>query len=302
MQTKFFSIIAALFILAASCVQRQNKTQALSIGDMSAEAGNAGVIAETDKEEIALGSPVKPSQVGEFIAPDDDPDDDSYPYRAAPDGKYFHFEGFVSDGDTPWDTFRAYEEVFTSSSTLPPSGVASYGAENLRNDRYRDKGGGVRATAWVEGVAGYGVGERVTMSVKTKAQIEGQDDEIRFRSLLVVNGYAKDATTWKNNSRVKILRLFVGEIHWCDLHLDDIIKPQIFHFPDNLYIYPAKSGRKIPEQGKFAKPSDYEDEDWSKTPVYQTDLTFEIIEVYRGERFDDTCITGIALDVMGGIY
>ena len=194
-------------------------------------------------------------------------------------------------------SFWRYEEEFTASSTLPPSGVARYNAENLQNT-YREEGGSIRTTAWCEGVAGYGIGEHVKMSVKTKAQLEGKDDEIYFMSLLIVNGYARDTTVWKNNSRVKILRLYVGDKHWCDLHLSDIIKPQIFNIPS---IFPAKSGRKIPETGKFAKPLDYEYE-WPNTPVYQTDLIFEIIEVYRGDKFDDTCITGIALNVQGGIY
>jgi len=122
------------------------------------------------------------------------------------------------------------------------------------------------------------------MSITTKAEIEGRDDEIRFRSLLIVNGYAKDAATWKNNTRVKVLRLYVGDRHWCDLHLEDVIKPQIFNFPDGLQIYPVKSGRKIQAGG------------------FRTDLSFEIMEVYPGDKFDDTCITGIALDVAGGIY
>ena len=138
------------------------------------------------------------------------------------------------------------------------------------------------------------------MSVKTKSHAKGADDEIRFCSLLIVNGYAKDATAWKNNSRVKTLRLYVGDRHWCDLHLQDVIKPQIFDFPDNLHIYPAKQGRIIPEKGAFTIP--LADEDNPGTPVFQTDLHFEIVEVYRGDKFDDTCITGIALNVTGGIY
>ena len=242
--------------------------------------------AVVEQSEIPLGSSLKPSEIGEFATfdPDNGSDDGTYPYRADPDGKYFHFEGFVSDGNSQWDTFSVYEEEFTASSTLPASRAIRYDAENLRNDTHREEGGGIRATTWCEGTPGYGIGERIRMSITTKAEIEGRDDEIRFRSLLIVNGYAKDAATWKNNTRVKVLRLYVGDRHWCDLHLEDVIKPQIFNFPDGLQIYPVKSGRKI------------------QTGGFRTDLSFEIMEVYPGDKFNDTCITGIALDVAGGIY
>jgi hypothetical protein len=130
---------------------------------------------------------------------------------------------------------------------------------------------------------------------------EGKDEEIHFCSVMIVNGYARNETVWKNNSRVKLLRLFVDGKPWCDLHLDDIIKPQIFVFPENLHIYPAKSGQIISTEGAFAVPLD--NDSWNpKTSAYMNELKFEIIEVYRGDRFDDTCLTGIALDVRGGVY
>jgi hypothetical protein len=291
----FLTGISVAMILATSCGGRANN-QAVVKGIEQQEVAVQTETTVAKQPDIDFGSSLAPAEIGEFVSPDNDAEDDTYLYSADPNGKFFHFEGFVSQGDSQWDTFWKYEEEFTASSTLAPSGANRYGAENLRNDIHRNEGGGIRATAWVEGAAGYGVGENVKMSVKTKAQLEGKDDEINFRSLLIVNGYAKDAATWKNNSRVKILRLYVGDKHWCDLHLEDIIKPQIFDFPENLQIYPAKSGKQIPEKNRL------DEDDNPKTLVYQTDLSFEIIEVYRGERFDDTCITGIALNVQGGIY
>ena len=67
--------------------------------------------------------------------------------------------------------------------------------------------------------------------------------------------------------------------------------------PAYLHIYPAKSGKQIPEEGAFTKPLDDEYNAFEAIPVYQTELVFEILEVFTGEKYDDTCITGIALDV-----
>jgi len=88
---------------------------------------------------------------------------------------------------------------------------------------------------------------------------------------------------------------------WCDFHLRDVIRSQIFELPESLHIYSAKSGKKILEAGAFTNPPD-DRNDNPKTPVYQMELVFEIRDVYAGDKFDDTCITGIALDVRGGIY
>jgi len=240
---------------------------------------------------------ISPSEIGEFAAPDNSVDDDTYGYRADPKGKCYHFRAFVSDGDSQWDVFFHYEEQFTATSTLKPIKNITYGPENLRNSV---RGGGDRDDVWCEGVKGYGIGERVNMRVITQAWHD-RDDEIYFTALMLVNGHSKNETTWKNNSRVKILRLYVGGKPWCDLKLEDTIKPQIFDFGDDERIYPSKSGIEYPEQDAFTRSLEPEYA-IPKGPVYQTDLSFEIIEVYPGAKYDDTCITGIALDVYGDIY
>jgi hypothetical protein len=106
---------------------------------------------------------------------------------------------------------------------------------------------------------------------------------------MVVNGYAKNQTAWKNNSRVKAMKLYVGGKHWYDLNLKDVIKPQIFNLEH--IIEPDKSGKKVATQAEGKKIS-----------TYQTDLSFEIVEVYPGDKFDDTCITGITLNGYSDVY
>lgn len=242
-----------------------------------------------------------PYKIGEFLTfdPDYTSENETYTYRADPNGKYYHFEDFVTGGASSWDALVRYEELISASSTLTPTSNISYDAENLRNDKKRSEGGGDRSLTWCEGVKGYGIGERITMCVRTKTHTVDADVHFHFTSLLIVNGYAKNATTWKNNSRVKTLRLYVDDKHWCDLQLEDVIQPQFFAFPEELKIYPAKVGHVIPQNGAFTNPLP---DEYLNISIYETDLRFEILEVYPGDKYDDTCITGIALDVMGGVY
>jgi len=259
-------------------------------------------LASADVKTTAGIKSLQPSKIGEFATFGKNPEDENDWFVSNPNGEFYHFWSYVGYGDSQWDVFCGYEESFTASSTLAPTANYSYGADNLSNEKmlrnYRI--GGFRDAAWCEGVKGYGIGERVNMSIRTKSCNEGNDNDICFTGLMIVNGYAKDAATWKNNSRVKTLRLYVGGKPWCDLQLKDTIKPQIFEFEKAYRIYPAKSGKKIPEKGAFTKPC--KECGVEKVPVYQTDLTFEIVEVYPGSKYDDTCITGIALDVSGGLY
>jgi hypothetical protein len=242
--------------------------------------------------EEAFDGALKPSEIGEFVHRLTDPEewDGAYGFKADPNGAYYHFGAFASDGDTSWDGMH-YKELFTASSALAPQGNARYDAANLQNNK---DFGGDRSLAWCEGVKGRGIGEHINMRITTQGH--NSDDGIGFFALMIVNGYAKNQTVWKNNGRVKILRLYVGDKHWCDLHLVDTIKPQIFRLPEHLIITPDKLGKKV------AIPAEWNPYDGLKTSAYQTDLSFEIIDVYPGDKFEDTCITGIALDGFSNVY
>jgi hypothetical protein len=248
--------------------------------------------------------------VSEDEASASDPDfDGTYLFLSNPNGRYYHFRTYAGGGDSQWDGFWHYEEHFTASSSLSSSSGNTYGADNLTNTVQIDDQlmGGDRRTAWCEGVAGYGIGERISMSIRTKGDYAGMEENICFTQLMIVNGYAKDAATWKNNSRVKTLSLYVGNEYLCDLALEDVINPQIFNLEEVGAIYPSQSGKLINLSEKEAFPNippssilwKYE---IPKSPIYQTDLKFVIQEVYPGDKYDDTCITGIAVNVYTGIY
>jgi uncharacterized protein (TIGR02145 family) len=281
-------------LFSVRCVQDSDKP---SVEAPSVAAPKKGAF--TDSRDGKKLPSLTPSEIGEFasVGLANPNDGDAYYFHADPNGKYYHFGSFVSDGDTQWDGLW-YSEKFTATSTLAPQGKVNYSAENLQNDKAAEdrKVGGIRGTTWCEGVKGYGTGERVTMSIETRA---AYNDVVSFDALLIVNGYAKDAAAWKNNTRVKTLRLYVGGRAWCDLQLSDVMKPQIFTLPDDLHIVPAKSGKVVSK----AAASTEETNEGNRFPAYKTDLTFEIIKVYPGDKYDDTCITGIALDILtSGVY
>ena len=236
--------------------------------------------------------PLSPSRIGEFATPDNN--GDAYAFQPNPKGKYYHFENFATDGCSVFCGIEDYEEEFSATSTLAQIKDITYGPENLHNFSEDEIKGGSRENVWCEGVKGHGIGERVNMSIKLRAPFVQQADIICFPALMIVNGHAKNETTWKNNSRVKTLRLYVGGEPWCDLKLKDTIKPQIFEFGDDERIYPAKSGRKI----DIWTPTNYD----GPFLTYQTDFGFEIVEVYPGAKYDDTCITGISFDIFFQVH
>jgi hypothetical protein len=226
---------------------------------------------------------LSPSEIGEFESPVDINHDDYPSFQPDPKGKHYNFWNFSTEGCSVFCAILGYEVSVNASSTLPQINNTKYEPENLLEP--------IRDAVWCEGVKGYGIGERINMSIKLKAHFEGQEDQIYFPDLMIVNGHARTDTTWKNNSRVKTLRLYVGGEPWRDLHLEDTIKPQIFSFAKGEEIYPVKSGKKI-------SVPDWENEnDGPNAATYQTDFSFEIIEVYPGAKYDDTCITGIVFNV-----
>ncbi|MBR3520623.1 MAG: hypothetical protein IKN77_10995 [Paludibacteraceae bacterium] len=141
----------------------------------------------------------------------------------------------------------------TASSQLKPQGAVNYKASNAHDLSYR--------TAWVEGVAGYGIGEYLTYTFK------GGDP--RITTIIVVNGYVKSGKAFKENSRVKKLKVYKDDKPIAILDLKDIMGEQRF---------------KIGTLGDNTQGSP----DWK--------LKFEIMEVYKGDKYDDTALSEIYFD------
>lgn len=115
-------------------------------------------------------------------------------------------------------------------------------------------------TAWVEGKDDEGIGEYLEYYFKNSSP--------RVTNIIISNGYMKSETAWKNNNRVKKLTLFVNGKIYGVLNLQDSRTDQVFD---------------IGTLGRNKNGTDLI-------------LKFEILEIYKGDKFNDTAITEIYFD------
>lgn len=152
-------------------------------------------------------------------------------------------------------------DTVTATSQLEKNGKITYDGKNIHDYTFK--------TAWVEGVKGHGKGESVTYHFGEYAP--------RITHIIVANGYVKSNKAWKENSRVKTLKLYYNDKPVALLQLEDIMGIQTFNFEDTPFGTPRKeNGETINE-----KP-------WT--------LRFEIVDVYPGSKYDDTAISEIYFD------
>jgi len=160
-----------------------------------------------------------------------------------------------------WYCGGSYEDV-TASSSLKSQGDNSYDAANASDLNYK--------TAWVEGVAGDGIGQYLLYKFPA--------ENPRITNIIVVNGYVKSQAAWENNARPKKLKLYVNDRPYAILNLMDQRAAQ--HFK----VDPIGYG----DRHDFANLK-------NKHPWL---LKFEILEVYKGFKYDDVAISEIYFDGM----
>lgn len=157
-----------------------------------------------------------------------------------------------------WYCSGSVREV-RASSELAPQGKASYAAELAHDfNAY---------TAWVEGKPDDGVGEWLEYVFRFPDE---WGDRMGVNGVIVVNGYAKNPSAWKANSRVKRLALDVDGKPWAEIRLLDTDRIQAASFP--LVKFPA---------GK------------------DTVLRFRILEVHRGKKYRDTALSELLFTGVG---
>ncbi len=115
-------------------------------------------------------------------------------------------------------------------------------------------------TAWVEGKDGDGVGEYIEYLFKNESP--------RITKIIVSNGYVKSEAAWKSNNRVKKLKVYMNGKPFGVLELKDTRDDQVF------------------ELGTLGRNKNGTD----------LSLRFEILEVYKGDKYNDTAITEIYFD------
>jgi hypothetical protein len=157
----------------------------------------------------------------------------------------------VLEGECSWYCGGGNYTIKASSALLDLNGV-TYSANRANDLSYQ--------TAWVEGKEGDGIGEYLEYLFKNNSP--------RITRIIVSNGFVKSETAWKNNNRVKKLKLYVNGKPYGILQLDDTRDDQVF------------------EVGTLGRNKDGTD----------LILRFEIIEVFNGDKYSDTAITEIYFD------
>ena len=153
----------------------------------------------------------------------------------------------IIDGGCSWYCGGGNYKIKASSSLGD-----SYKAEFANDLSYK--------TAWVEGKKDEGIGEYLEYYFK--------NDSPRITEIIISNGYMKSEETWKNNNRVKKLKLYVNGVPFGILNLKDSRTDQYF------------------EVGTLGHNKNGTD----------LILKFEILEVYKGSKYNDTAITEIYFD------
>jgi hypothetical protein len=136
-------------------------------------------------------------------------------------------------------------------------------------------------TAWVEGVDGPGIGEvLIVPCLDLKKPVK------------IWAGYGKSDAIFKANNRPKVLRLV-------------IVRAEKYGAPQNGYIYEKL---KVIAEGKITledknnyqslqipayTPETYYSQRFNEDTEYMYFLGFEIVDVYQGTKFDDTCISEV---------
>ena len=153
----------------------------------------------------------------------------------------------IIDGGCSWYCGGGNYKIKASSSLGD-----SYKAEFANDLSYK--------TAWVEGKKDEGIGEYLEYYFK--------NDSPRITEIIISNGYMKSEETWKNNNRVKKLKLYVNGVPFGILNLKDSRTDQYF------------------EVGTLGHNKNGTD----------LILKFEILEVYKRRKYNDTAITEIYFD------
>lgn len=166
----------------------------------------------------------------------------------------------VGDGGCSWYCGAGNYSVSTSSD-LPLSEKWNYKSINLSDFSYE--------TAWVEGVKNNGIGETIEFSFTPTHP--------RITEVIITNGYVRTYTAWKNNSRVKTLKMYANNKPIAILKLKDVYADQYFKLDTIIGHSDRENYEKLKEK-----------ENWI--------VKFEILEVYQGDKYDDTAITEIYFD------
>lgn len=149
----------------------------------------------------------------------------------------------------------------TASSTLQAANGINYAPANAHDFN--------KNTAWIEGSPGDGIGEYIEYTFYFSDK-EGYNGALGINKLLIANGYKKSVEAWQNNSRIKQLKMFLNGQLYAIVNLLDSFEIQEVEIGD------------------------------IKFPLNkETKLTFEITQVYKGNKYNDTAVSLFMFDGFG---
>jgi hypothetical protein len=169
----------------------------------------------------------------------------------------------------------------TVSSALKPQYENNYGSKSISDLSYK--------TAWVEGVKGYGIGETVAFKFPP--------GHPRITKVIIANGYIKDKNTWRNNSRVKRLKMYVNNKPFAMLNLEDTYAEQTFEIPTIGYKITYGLNNDGTTWWRYKDENGRDVKSYHENSELTADsIRFEILSVYKGDKYKDTAITEIYFD------
>lgn len=218
----------------------------------------------------------------------------------------FFISTFYAESDIPqWQDLAllsTHGNIYLATSELKggdPYEFGPYGAHNLFD--------GNSTTCWAEGVKGYGKGQSLYIAV-----------DKGVRKIYIINGYTKSKALFLKNSRIKKfkLSLYIGinePGHVTETHtmykalkhnnesfieLKDITEPQPADFP-----FKWSDIEKFREESLNLflnnKNNSYKKGDLDVRYI----LNLEIADVYKGSKYDDTCVSEIAFNgIIKSVY
>ena len=160
--------------------------------------------------------------------------------------------GAVVDGCS-WYCAGGPDSVSASSYLKSNSAKINYLPENAHDLSFE--------TAWVP--AGNGIGEYLVYHFLPTAP--------RITKIIIANGYVKSEKAYRENSRVKKLKMYIDNKPFAILNLEDVRQEQVFVFEP---IGKRTDNEKLPK--------------WT--------IKFEILEVYKGDKYEDVAISEIYFD------
>lgn len=174
-----------------------------------------------------------------------------------------------SRGDGYYDEYSYGPYKIITSSNLQTYKGIKYDGDNLYDNNLK--------TAWIEGKDGDGMGESIEYIINNNKK-RGEGDPELYNSKIdnipcinIYNGYQKSLKAFKENNRVKKIKMYVQGREYAILELEDRTGEQSFDIPAVKYLKEVKD------------------------KLYKTDLIikFEIMEIYSGEKYSDTAISEI---------